>query len=309
MIAFMQVSWLDSTVRCALALGVLTACGPKGPDRKPTASESEILARIDDQVITIHDLQARIEELDPFSRSRYSSAEQKKRLLENVVRLEVLAKEARARGYDQDPDVHRVLKKELVDRLIKRDIDDGLSHQPVADAEIEGYYRTHLEQFQRPEQVRVSQIFTVSETKAQTLAGEARRAGTEKEFREIVTRASEDEDSKIRGGDLTFFDRESMIYPGVIVEAAFALHDVGEVSKPVKSDKGFHVLRLTQRRPAATRPLEEVRNDIRRMILGDLRAKKIEVLVAEMRKKTKVEIYEDQLAKVTVGAAPPQEKR
>jgi peptidyl-prolyl cis-trans isomerase D len=138
-------------------------------------------------------------------------------------------------------------------------------------------------------------------SQAEKASAEAKTAGaTEKGFRELVTKYSEDEDSKPVGGDLNFFDRQTTKYPRPLVEAAFALPEVGRVSGVIATDKGFHILRLTQKRPGFTRPLEGVSAEIRRLILRDRRAKKMEEMVAQMRQKLKVQIYEDQLAKVTV---------
>jgi peptidyl-prolyl cis-trans isomerase C len=225
-----------------------------------------------------------------------------------LVRFEVLAAEAEKRGYDKDPDVQRVLKNQMIDVFLRKELDDKLKGETVSDAEVERYYAEHEAQYRQPEQVRVSQILVKARAKAEKVAAEARTGGTtDKGFRDLVTRYSEDEDSKPLGGDLTFFDRQSKQYPAPLVEAAFALKEVGQVSGVVASDKGFHILRLTQRRPGFTRPRESVAPEIRRVILRDRRAKKMDEMVAEMRRKTNVQIFEDQLAKVTLPASvtPP----
>jgi parvulin-like peptidyl-prolyl isomerase len=156
----------------------------------------------------------------------------------------------------------------------------------------------------KPQEVRVSQIFTVDRAKADKAMAEARRADSDKAFRELVDRYSEDEDSRSRGGDLTFFDRKNATLPRSLVEAAFALETVGALAGPVASDKGFHVIKLTQKRPGFTRPAAQVAPEIRRLIARDRRAKKMEEMVAEMRQRLKVEVYEDKLAKVVVPGGP-----
>lgn len=285
--------------RSILACALLAACRPQAPAARPAGEQ--VVARVDDQVITVADVEERLARLDPFSRMRYASPEQKKRFLENLVRFEVMAKEARRKGYERDPDVQRVVKKHLIDLLLQREIDDKLDPDAITEAEVAKYYQGHIDDFRRPEQVRASQIFVAKDKdKAEGAAGAARAAKNDKAFRDLVEKYSEDEDSKARGGDLTFFDRASVAFPKAVVEATFALRDVGDVSPVVASDKGFHVLRLTQRRPGFTRPLAEVAGDVRRMILAEARAKKIEALVAEMRTKIKVEVYEAELAKVTI---------
>jgi parvulin-like peptidyl-prolyl isomerase len=185
--------------------------------------------------------------------------------------------------------------------FLRKEIDEQLKAEPITDAEVQRYYHDHEGQFRQADQVRVSQILVKDKAKAEKVAAEARSAGkVDKAFRDLVGKYSEDEDSKALGGDLTFFERTTPQYPRPLVEAAFALKEVGDVSGVVTTDKGFHILRLTQRRPGFTRPLEGATAEIKRLILRDRRAKKMEELVAQMRQKMKVEIYEDQLAKVKV---------
>jgi peptidyl-prolyl cis-trans isomerase C len=291
----MRFAWL-----CLL----VASCGSKGPPAAEPAPAGNVVARVDGKTITVTDVQQRINALDPYSKARYSSPEQRKRFLENLVRFEVLASEAQKRGYDRDPDVQRVLKNQMIDVFLRKELDEKLKAEDIPDAEVARYYKEHEAAFRQAEQVRVSQVLVKDRALAEKVAAEARvQARTDrsdKGFRELVAKYSEDEDSKSLGGDLTFFDRQSTQLPRPLVEAAFALKEVGDVSAPVASDKGFHVLKLTQRRAGFTRPIEGVSGEIRRLILRDRRAKKMEEMVAQMREKLKVEIYEDQLAKVTV---------
>jgi len=291
----------------ALALGclALAACDRSGA--ATTGAEGEVLARIDGQVITAAELQRRLDSLDAYGKARFSTPEQKRKFLENLVRFEELAHEAQSRGYERDPEVQRALKQQMVSSLLDRELDSKLRPEDVSDAEVERYYREHLGEFRRPEEVRVSQIFTVDQAKADKAAAATRAlAGeTDKGFRKLVDELSEDDDSKGRGGDLTFFDRNTTLYPRPLVEAAFALKETGEVSPPVHTERGYHVLVLTQRRPSFTRALPEAAREIRKQLLAERRAKKVEEMVAETRKHVKVEIYEDKLAKVAVTGGRP----
>jgi peptidyl-prolyl cis-trans isomerase C len=293
-------------MRSAIVCLVLAGCGAKASSGgQAPADSSNVVARVDGKAITVNDVQQRLNALDPYSKARFSSPEQRKKFLENMVRFEVLAKEAQSRGYERDPDVQRVLKNQMIDVFLRKEIDDKLKSEPVTDAEVAQYYREHEAQFRQPDQVRVSQILVKDRPTAERVLAETRAHGTtDKGFRELVTRYSVDEDSKPLGGDLTFFDRKTTQYPPALVEAAFALKEVGDLSPPVQTPKGFHVLKLTQRRQGFTRPVEGAAPEIKRLILRDRRAKKMEEMVVQMREKLKVQIFEDQLAKVTVEAKP-----
>jgi peptidyl-prolyl cis-trans isomerase C len=300
-------------VRRALAIGLLAVgvgCGRGSQGGAGVgggkAGDKTVLARIDDRVITVGEVEAQINAMNEWARRRYSSPQQKKRFVESLVQVEVMAREAERRGYDRDPDVVRQLKQHMISKLVSEEIDRKVKPESVSQADVERYYREHVADFQQPEQVRVSQILISDEAVAKRVAAEARAAApaaSEKIFRELVAGHSEDEDSKPRDGDLAFIDRGTTRYPKEIVEAAFVLERQGDLSPLVKTDRGYHLLRLTQRRPGFTRQLAEVAPEVRRLVLNELRARKMQDMVAEVRQRLKVEIYEDELAKVQITEA------
>src|SRR5213075_561426 len=110
----------------------------------------------------------------------------------------------------------------------------------------------------------------------------------------------EDEESKARGGDLTFFDKDTTVYPKAVVEASFKLAEVGDVSPPVKTDKGWVVLKLTQKRPGFNRPLAEVKHQIQQRLFRDTRTKALDTFIADLKKKTKIEYHDENLGKVVI---------
>jgi hypothetical protein len=104
---------------------------------------------------------------------------------------------------------------------------------------------------------------------------------------------------------LTQFDRATTQHPQGVVTAVFALREVGDVSELVATDKGFAIVKLTDKRPALSRSLEDAKPEIQRRLLDELRTKKKMEFVDEARRTIKVEIFEDQLAKLDLagGAA------
>jgi len=287
----------------------LYACRPSpGPGAKGAARSGPVLARVDDTEITASDLQDVLARYShtPFVLARYSTPEKKRELLDGIVRYELMAREALRRGYDRDPDVQRIAKKQMVALFEKREINDKLHAEDVSQADVEKFYREHQAEFVRPEEVRVSQILVHDAAAARRIAAEAKTAGHSdiKSFRELVERYSEDADSKPRGGDLTFLDRKTAHEPHALVEAAFALAQINDVAGPIESDKGFHIIRLTDRRPATTRSIADAKLDIQKRLLEQMRAQRKRDLAEEMRKSIRVEIYQDELAKVTLDLSP-----
>jgi len=288
------------------AVLVFSACqGKPGANAKAPGAPRVVLAQVDDIVITDADLKEVLARYasQPFVLARYSSIEKKKELLDSLVRYDVMAIEARKRGYDRDPEVMRVAKDKMVKLFTQQEILDKVKPSDIPDADVEKYYKDHPTDYARPEMVRASQILVKERAKALKILAEVKAAPKPdmKAFRDLVTKYSEDADSKPRGGDLTQFDRSTTQHPQSVVTAAFALKEVGDISDLVATDKGFAILKLTDKRPALSRSLDEARPEIQRRLLDELRTKKKKDYVEEARKTIKVEIFEDVLAKLDLA--------
>jgi peptidyl-prolyl cis-trans isomerase C len=304
----------------AVALLAVGCKGKSASNPKGSVGPETVLAQVDDITITaadMKDLLARYAS-QPFILARYSSIEKKKELLDSLIRYDVLAIEARKRGYERDPEVQRVAKDKMVKLFTQQEIVDKVKLSDVADADAEKFYKEHASDYVRPEMVRVSQILIKDRAKAVKALAAARALPRSdfRAFRELVAKESEDADSKQRGGDLTQFDRATTQQPAVVVNAAFALKEVGDLSELLSTDKGFVILKLTEKRPALSRSFAEAKVEIQKRLLEDLRAKRKKEYIEEARKLVKVEIYEDELAKLDLAAAlgvpalpaPPRER-
>jgi peptidyl-prolyl cis-trans isomerase C len=270
---------------------------------------SQVVAKVDDTVISVEDVQDRINKQSPFVRARFTNPDRKKEFVDGMVRFEVLAAEAARRGYDKDPDVQRVMKQQMISKLMQKDFESKLKVEDVPDADVEKYYNEHPTEFHQKDEVRVSQILVKDKAKADKVYKEAQSLpkgppGDQKGFHDLVTKYSEDEESKPRGGDLSFFAADSAAYPKPLVEAAFKLKDVGDISPPVKVERGYVILKLTQKRPGFNRSLPEVKHQIQQRLFRDLRSKAQDAFVEDLKKKTNIEINDANLAKVVVEAGP-----
>ena len=286
----------------------MPACkhGGKSSHEAQAADPSQIVAKVDDTVITVSDVQDRINKQSPFVRARYATPEKKKEFLDSLIRFKVLANEAGRRGYDKDPEVIRVMEQQMISKFLTKDFESKLKVEDVPDADVEKYYQEHPMEFNQKDEVRVTEILVKDKGHADKVQAELKAIpktaagdGGMKSVRDIVTKYSEDQDSKARGGDLGFFDRDNARLPKPIVDAAFKLAEVGDVTS-VKTDKGWVVVRLAQKRPGFNRPLAEVKRQIQQRLFRDVRSKAMEAFVADLRKKSSVDIHEENLAKVVI---------
>ncbi len=159
---------------------------------------------------------------------------------------------------------------------------DKLAEQiSVSDDDIKAWYQSHGDRYKQPEERRASHVLIAvnkdappeqikaAEAKAADVANQARKAPGD--FAKLAKQHSQDPGSAEKGGDLDWFARGAMVKP--FEEAAFALKE-GQVSDVVRSDFGFHVIKLTGVRPERGRPLDEVKGEIAAEIKAQAAAKK-----------------------------------
>ena len=134
----------------------------------------------------------------------------------------------------------------------------------VTPNEIQRDYNDNIDRYRTPEQIRASHILLKTEgkseadvrTKAEAVLKEVKGGA---DFAALAKRESEDEGSKASGGDLSYFSRGRMVPE--FDTAAFGMQP-GQTSDLVKSQFGFHIIRVTDRKPEVIRPLEDVRAEI-----------------------------------------------
>lgn len=147
---------------------------------------------------------------------------------------------------------------------------DALASQiNVSDADIKSYYEQNTKQYGTEEQRRASHILIGVNKDAPDADKAAAKAKAEKllaslrknpaEFAKLAKENSVDTGSAERGGDLGFFGKGTMVKP--FEDAAYKLKQ-DEVSDLVQSDYGFHIIKVTAIKPAAIKPLEQVKNEI-----------------------------------------------
>jgi peptidyl-prolyl cis-trans isomerase C len=271
------------------ALGCRKQAAPKVPE--------DAVAMVGNRPITRAQLQRHIDRLPPVLRQQYASAEARRPLLDALVRNELLLQEARRRGLENDPEYREIVDQQLIALLLRRSGEGQDSTQAIRDDEIERYYREHLAQFSAPEQVRISQIVVPDKALATRLLKQVRalRRNDAAGFAAIATKHSIDAPSREKGGDAGYLSRDSGAFSPTVRAAAFLLREPGDVADLVETEHGVHILRLNDRRAAAARPFEQVKDEIRQRLLYQRREKNTEELLSQSRSRHKVEVFKDRV--------------
>ncbi len=244
---------------------------------KTEPSAHEIVARIGDRTITREAVDLRIHQISQKRRNKPTPDEIEK-IIDQMVEQTLFAEEARSLGLDKDPKV-QLLLQETVDKMLAnlyvyRHL---MPKVQVSEKEVAAYYQTHQKQWIDPEAVHARHILLRVQRKAaadEIQAVEARalevyqRLKNGEDFIVLANRYSQDTGTKDQGGDLGFFTRKGKVGP--ISDTAFALKD-NEISEPVRSSVGYHILQTLEHRPQQTRPLEAVSGEIRTHLLREKR--------------------------------------
>lgn len=173
---------------------------------------------------------------------------------------------------------------------------DAIAQQTtVSDEDIQSYYDQNLKNFSTDEERKASHILIKVGKDAPAAEQAAAKAKAEEvlalirknpaSFAELAKQYSQDEGSAQNGGDLGFFSKGMMVKP--FEDAAFKLKQ-GEISDLVKSDFGYHIIHLTAIKPAAVKPLAEVKEQIS----NDIKQQKASKQFSEMADTFTNTVYE-----------------
>ena len=166
---------------------------------------------------------------------------------------------------------------------------------PPTDDEVAAFYRGNLHRFTKPESAQARHLLARVERNASVAEQESAReravawraqlqAGSD--FAELARRSSDDRSAQA-GGDLGEVPRGRMTKS--FEDALFALQP-GQISEVVKTDSGYHVIKMESRTAAATQPLDEVRESIRGRMLAEKRAAKAREVLTELKAAARVEV-------------------
>ncbi|HWP99522.1 MAG TPA: peptidyl-prolyl cis-trans isomerase [Vicinamibacterales bacterium] len=188
------------------------------------------------------------------------------------------------RYFDAHREEFRIPEKRRV-KYVLIDIQSLRAKVPVSEADLRRAYEENLDQYSTPEQVKASHILLKTgegaaeeavRRQAEALVAKI-RAGAD--FAELARRHSQDEATAKNGGDLGFFGRGAMVRE--FEEAAFSMA-AGQVSDPVKTAYGYHIIKMVEKREASTRPFAEVRAQIEDQLRWERAERQAERLAEEV---------------------------
>jgi peptidyl-prolyl cis-trans isomerase C len=294
---FLQASLVTLGLAGALAVAAQTpapkpAAPAAAPSTPPTPAD-KVVARADGG-ITVSEGDLALAADDPaLSLPGMTEAQKRDLLVSYMVDLKLGARAADAAKIADAPEFARKLAyfrdKLLLDEYLEREVKKSVT--PEAARKL---YEDTVKTVKPEEEVRARHILSENEDDAKKAA--ARVKGGE-DFAKVAAELSNDPGSKGEGGDLGFFTKDRMVQP--FAEAAFKL-EPGQVSEPVKSQFGWHVIKLDEKRVKSVPPFEEMKEQVEQY----LTRKAQQDLVLKLRQNAKIERLDEPKAAEQKPAEP-----
>lgn len=272
----------------------------------PAFAEAEtnarVLATVAGNPLTVSEFFQEIERHDPHAVASMS-AEQRRDLLKALIRERTLAWTARQAGYAEHPEVLAIAEQAMVEKFKKERLDALLAEVSVSDEEIEGHYLAHQEEYTAPEKVRAALILIAIPTRAteeviknlekRALAVHDEAVAADDAGFAALARHHSDASNRYAGGNIGWIHRggRPLKWGEETVNALFALQEAGEVAPLIRTESGFYIARLLERKARKLRPLKQFRTGIEHQLVKERRDQVREQFYREIEREAETVIY------------------
>ncbi len=263
------------------------------------AQTDKVVAKIGNQTVTESDLKEISNAVPEKFRHLYLTPEGRKKTLDYVVNIYVLAAEAERLGMDKKPETDKLLQFTRRDLLARLYLDQMSKDLPApTDAEANAFYEANKAQYATPESVHLHHILVSSEKEAKDAMDKLKKG---EKFEDLASQISICP-SKLKGGNLEWLPKGSLVPE--IEEVAFSMKN-GQITGPVKSKFGYHVLLLEDKRPAQENSFDQVKEYILEQLRFQKQQDHYEKISNDLRKKMQVQINDQNLPSgVPIPAGP-----
>jgi peptidyl-prolyl cis-trans isomerase C len=222
----------------------------------------KILAKVGDRAITEADVNSMIASLGQRGES-YKTPEGRKAVLNQLIDKYLFIADARRNFYEGDPQFTARLQQLKEELLADFAIEKSVSGVTVSDEDTLKYYEENKEQFFAEESVEASHILVDSEERANEILADIK--GGKISFEDAAKEYSSCPSGQ-RGGALGEFTKGQMV--AEFDTAVFSMQ-VGELTGPVETQFGFHLIKLTNKKEAAPIPYEQIKVQLTKQVLAE----------------------------------------
>ena len=264
------------------------------PQQEMIKISGPLLARVNNWAIGTDDFKSYLDNLRPLATAQnldIDSFEFKQRLLNDLVKNEILAQLAVKRGLDKDEDFRKALrdtKSTLLASKIRSDLENKVI---VSYSEIENFYEQNKFLLRKPQEMKIRELAVSSESTAKDIAIRLLQGES---FASLARQFSALESSS-KGGDLGYITYNPQEKFQKYWEVVLSL-DKGQNSSIFRGDDGnYYILKLEDLRGGQEIPLSEVENELREGLKRDKIEQELNNMVDSFKTNAKVEVNEDLL--------------
>jgi foldase protein PrsA len=184
----------------------------------------------------------------------------------------------------------------LIEKVKNKIVDDKFK---ATDKELKDYYDKNKESFEKKEQVKASHILVKDEKLANEILDKIKKG---EDFAKLAEKYSEDPGSKGKGGDLGFFPKGQMVPE--FEKSAWEIK-INEISKPVKTQFGFHIIKKTGFEPAKKSNFETSKKEILDKMKEEKKTEILKTYIEDLKKNAKIENYVFKPVDSSITVSPP----
>lgn len=280
----MHKFFLAMTILISLTQGIAIA--------QPVMDEKggDVLATVGNQKITREMLDNIIATIPEENRVPFLTPDGRKKILDEVVNFELFAQAAKDDGIDKEPAIKTRLKYEQAQYLAREYFRRAQAKQtPISEDDLKNYYKTHINEFTPPEEIQARHILVKTEAEANKIIAELKKGAN---FADLAKKKSIDPAAQ-KGGKLELMDGKDWLPRGSF-EKSFehVLFKIpkGEIGGPVKSQFGWHILKVDDRRQPQPPNFVQVRNLIKMRLENERNAELHKKVTEELKKRIPVVI-------------------
>lgn len=253
--------------------------GKKASKKAPAAAASAGAGRVVVNGVVIP--QSRIDAMNRelTAQGQPDTAERHQAVKDELVNREVIAQAASKRGLDRNPDIAAQMEMARQAVLVRALFEDEVKKNPITDAQLQQEYE-RFKASMGTNEYKVRHILVDKEDDAKAIIAELNKGG---DFAKLAKEKSKDPGSKDNGGDLDWGPSARYVAP--FANAVTSMQKGQTTQAPVKTDFGYHVIRLDDVRPLQVPPFSELKEQFRQRA----QQAQIQRLVMDLRQKAKVE--------------------
>jgi len=272
----------------ALGLCLALTFAISAPRADTAPATPKVLAKVNGVPVTSEDVKVALEDLGPNLPPQLKGGAREAYVLDYLIDAQLVAQKAEADKLDKGPDFAAKLGY-LREKVLMEGVLGEIAKTAVTDAALKSTY-DEAAKLQKPEEeVRARHILVATDADAQAAL---KRIKAGEDFGKVAKEVSKDPGSE--GGELGWFTKDRMVPE--FADAAFKLK-VGEISEPVKSQFGWHIIEVEEKREKTFPPFDQVKDQVAHYIVQKAQAE----LVQNLRKDAKIEKTEPE------PAMPPME--